>query len=236
MWADLSGPGQSDRLDDTIDYGGLTDRVVAIMKGPHTDLLEHLAEQIASSLLEDPRAERTRVTIRKLHPPVPHDLASAAVTVTRTRVRAFLGLGSNLGDRWAHLRAAVNDLPDVVATSAVYETEPVGGPAGQDPYLNCVVELRTARTPRQLLDVAHAVETAAHRERWQRWGPRTLDVDVLLVGNRVVVEPGLIVPHPRLWDRGFVLVPLRDLAPELANRVLQDQPQLAAGVRPAGTL
>ena len=146
-------------------------------------------------------------------------------------MRAFLGLGSNLGDRRHHLRSAVAGLPDVVAVSPVYETDPVGGPAGQGPYLNCVVELHTSLTPRQLLEIAHRLEDQAGRVRAERWGPRTLDVDVLLVDELVVDEPDLVVPHPRMWERDFVLVPLADLAPELA------QPgRIAHGVRPAGTL
>ena len=129
-------------------------------------------------------------------------------------MRAFLGLGSNLGDRWAHLRHAVASLPDVVAVSPVYETSPVGGPPGQGPYLNCVVELETQRTPRQLLEVAQRLEADADRRRTERWGPRTLDVDVLLVDDLAVDEPDLVVPHPRMWERRFVLAPLADLAPE----------------------
>ena len=129
-------------------------------------------------------------------------------------MRAFLGLGSNVGDRWRHLREAVASLEGVVAVSPVYETEHVGGPPGQGPYLNCVVELDTARTPRELLAVAHRLEAAAGRVRAERWGPRTLDVDVLLVGDLAVDEPDLVVPHPRMWERRFVVAPLADLAPE----------------------
>jgi 2-amino-4-hydroxy-6-hydroxymethyldihydropteridine diphosphokinase len=134
-----------------------------------------------------------------------------------TRRRAFLGLGSNLGDRWAQLREAVSSLPptEVVAVSPVYETDPVGGPPGQPPYLNLVVELATDRSPRELLDVARALEEAGGRLRAERHGPRTIDVDVLLVGDLVVAEPDLVVPHPRLHERRFVLAPLADLAPEL---------------------
>jgi len=130
-------------------------------------------------------------------------------------VRSFLGLGSNLGDRQAHLRTAVAGLPDLVAVSPVYETEPVGGPPGQDRYLNLVAELDTALTPRELLGVAQGLEEAAGRVRTVRHGPRTLDVDVLLVGDLVVDEPDLVVPHPRMWERRFVVAPLADLAPDL---------------------
>jgi 2-amino-4-hydroxy-6-hydroxymethyldihydropteridine diphosphokinase len=130
-------------------------------------------------------------------------------------VRAFLGLGSNIGDRRAALRQAVSRLPDVVGVSPVYETEPVGGPPGQRPYLNLVVELATERTPRQLLELGGRLEAAAGRVPAERWGPRPLDVDVLLVGDQKVEDPDLVVPHPRMWERRFVVAPLADLAPEL---------------------
>jgi 2-amino-4-hydroxy-6-hydroxymethyldihydropteridine diphosphokinase len=140
-------------------------------------------------------------------------------------VRAFLGLGSNLGDRRAHLWGAVDALPDVVAVSPVYETDPVGGP-DQGTYLNLVVELDTELTPRQLLELAGELEDAAHRVREERWGPRTLDVDVLWVEGATVDEPDLVVPHPRMWERRFVLAPLRDLAPDL---VTEEQVAAAQG-------
>jgi 2-amino-4-hydroxy-6-hydroxymethyldihydropteridine diphosphokinase len=130
-------------------------------------------------------------------------------------VRAFLGLGSNLGDRVGHLRAAIAAIPDLVGVSPVYETEPMGGPIGQDPYLNVVVELMTDRTPRQLLDLCRKLEADAGRVREVRWGPRTLDVDVLLADDLVIQDDDLVVPHPRLWQRRFVVAPLRDLAPDL---------------------
>ena len=129
--------------------------------------------------------------------------------------RAFLALGSNLGDRWAYLADAVAEMADVVAVSPVYETEAVGGPEGQGAYLNAVVELRTDKTPRELLDMAQALERAAERVRTVHHGPRTLDVDVLWVEGIDVDEPELQVPHPRMWERRFVLQPLGDLAPEL---------------------
>lgn len=147
--------------------------------------------------------------------------------------RVFLGLGSNQGDRWKLLREAVASLPDVVAVSPVYETDPVGGPAGQGPYLNCVVELDTELKPRQLLGICHRLETAAERVRHERWGPRTLDVDILLVEGVELADADLQIPHPRMRDRRFVLEPLRDLAPEL---VTEDLERLGRGVRRVGTI
>jgi 2-amino-4-hydroxy-6-hydroxymethyldihydropteridine diphosphokinase len=119
----------------------------------------------------------------------------------------------------------------VVAVSPVYETDPVGGPGGQDAYLNAVVELDTELSPRALLEAAHRLEDQHERVRVERWGPRTLDVDVLLVGDLEVHEPDLEVPHPRMWERSFVLVPLADLAPDLVP-----EPPAGTDVRAAGTL
>ena len=140
--------------------------------------------------------------------------------------RAYLGIGSNLGDRLGHLQTAVLGLAaaadvTVVGVSPVYETAPVGGPPQPD-YLNAVVGLDTARSPRRLLDLAHRLEAAAGRVRVERWGPRTLDVDVLLVGDQTVHEPDLEVPHPRLRERGFVLAPLADLDPAAAGPTPSD--------------
>lgn len=147
--------------------------------------------------------------------------------------RAFLGLGSNLGDRVELLRSAVAALADVVAASPLYETEPVGGPE-QGRYLNLVVELDTPLDARGLLAECARLERVAGRVRDLRWGARTLDVDVLWVEGDQRDEPDLQVPHPRMWDRRFVLAPLRDLAPDL---VPEGAVAAAEGeVRPAGTL
>lgn len=150
-------------------------------------------------------------------------------------MRAYLSLGSNVGDRRAHLEGALVTLAagEPYRVSSVYVTEPVGGVA-QDDFWNLVVEIETAAGPHELLARARRAEAAAHRTREVRWGPRTLDVDVLLVGDVVVDEPELTVPHPRLRERAFVLVPLAELAPEL---VTDDQLAAAVGrVERLGTL
>lgn len=103
----------------------------------------------------------------------------------------------------------------VVAVSPVYETDPVGGPGGQERHLNIVVELETELSPHTLLGVCHRLETAADRTRDARWGPRTLDVDILWMDGVELDEPDLQIPHPRMGERRFVLAPLGDLAPEL---------------------
>jgi 2-amino-4-hydroxy-6-hydroxymethyldihydropteridine diphosphokinase len=133
-------------------------------------------------------------------------------------VIAYLGLGSNLGDRLANLQGAVDRLASeggirVDASSRVWETAPVGGPEQPD-YLNAVVRVQTDRAPEELLAACRSVESALGRERSERWGPRTIDVDVLLYDGRVVDEPDLVVPHPRIAERAFVVLPLLELEPD----------------------
>ena len=131
---------------------------------------------------------------------------------------AFLSLGSNLGDRADHLRTGVAIVADGdrVRVSLVYETEPVGGVA-QDDFWNLVVEVRTDATAYELLERCQRAEAAAGRVRDVRWGPRTLDVDVLLIGNERCDDPTILVPHPRMYERSFVLVPLRELRADLVS-------------------
>ncbi len=149
--------------------------------------------------------------------------------------KAYLSLGTNLGDRYEHLTSAI---PVVVASdgyrlSHVYETEPVGG-VPQGDFWNLVVELTTTASAHELLGRARAAEDAAGRTREVRWGPRTLDVDVLLVGEEVLDDPELTIPHPRLYERAFVLVPLAELAPDLVSE--RQFASAAGSVRELGTL
>lgn len=128
--------------------------------------------------------------------------------------RAYVGVGANLGDRRATIERAIALLPGVVAVSELRETDPVGV-VDQPPFLNGAVALETALSPRELLDTLLAVERALGRERRERWGPRLLDLDLLLHGDATIDEPGLTVPHPRLHVRRFALEPLADLDPVL---------------------
>lgn len=139
--------------------------------------------------------------------------------------RAFLSLGSNLGDRRKQLAEAVGSLGGSVrAVSPVYETDPVGGP-DQGRFLNLVVQIDTDLSPRELLAVCHRLESAAGRVRIERWGPRSLDVDIVWIDGVTVAEPDLEIPHPRMNERRFVLAPLADLAPELVPADVYDRAQ-----------
>ena len=140
---------------------------------------------------------------------------------------AYIGFGSNLGNRAKTFLEATKLLDDmggidVLRVSHLYETDPVGGPVHQGKYLNAVAVLETAMGPHELLQTLQDVECILGRDRGreQRWGPRTCDLDILLMGQTVLDEPDLTIPHPRMHERSFVLVPLVELAPDTVHPVL----------------
>ena len=243
---DMAVSAASDRLTDTVDYAAALEAARGVVEGSPAHLLEALAARIATAVLAAaPRSTAVRVEVRKLRPPVPVDVgwAGVAVHVARSDLsrRVFLSLGSNLGDRQGQIRSALESLSGrLVAVSPCYETEPQGGPPGQPPYLNVVVEMLTSDTPRELLELARKLETAAGRVRAERWGPRTLDVDVLWIDGEQVDEDDLQIPHPRMWGRRFVTVPLGDLDPALVaghgHEAQHGDVRLAGSVWPDGRL
>jgi len=221
---DLSDAGASDELDDTVNYGLLAERVTEMAVASKYVLLERLAAEIAEIVLTFDRVDDVEVTVTKLRPPVPNHLAATAVRIARSRAHAatspvrghtaIVALGSNLGDREAFLRLALEQLGQVTAVSDVYETEPIGGPGEQGAYLNMVAAVSTPLDPFAFLRRCQRIETRARRVRLEHWGPRTLDVDVLFFDDVVVESPELTLPHPRVGDRRFVLAPLSEIAPE----------------------
>lgn len=129
----------------------------------------------------------------------------------------FLGLGSNVGDRENQLKEAIRLLDEqsgikVVKVSSFYETEPVGY-VDQPDFLNLCVEIQTELSPKAVLERGLAIEQQLHRVRKERWGPRTLDIDILLYGDQIIEEQDLTIPHPRMTERAFVLIPLQEIAP-----------------------
>ncbi|WP_034385522.1 2-amino-4-hydroxy-6-hydroxymethyldihydropteridine diphosphokinase [Deinococcus sp. YIM 77859] len=133
---------------------------------------------------------------------------------------AFIALGANLGEPLATLHRArehLASLGTLTGTSALYRTVPVGGPPGQPDYLNAAVRLQTELSPQELLAALHRIEAQAGRVRRERWAARTLDLDLILYGAQVCDTPGLTLPHPRAWERAFVLAPLADLSPALVH-------------------
>ena len=242
---DLSDAGVSDDLGDTVHYGEVADRVVAAVQENRDVLLERLAARVVGVVLDFERVQRVDVLLTKLRPPIAVDAATTAVRLSRTRsveaaaVRrshsAWIALGSNLGDRNGFLRAAVLGLGNVMAMSQVYETDPIGGPEDQGAYLNMVVEIATTLDPFGLLRQCQRIEAESMRERVVRWGPRTLDIDIVMYDDIVVHSDDLTVPHPRYAERRFVLTPLAEIAPDRCPAGW-DATLEPAGVYPRGPL
>ncbi len=137
---------------------------------------------------------------------------------TRKCEWAFVALGSNVGDREGHIRASLRQLSehasvDLLRSSSLHETTPVGGPSGQEMYLNAAAEIATSLLPQDLLAWLHEIERRHGRVRETRWGPRTLDLDLLLYRDFFIDRPELTVPHPRMWERDFVMTPLHEICP-----------------------
>ena len=220
LYVDLDDAGETDDLTDTVHYGLVLDGFAKVASEPHV-LLERLAHRLCEAALSFPMVEEVELVVRKLRPPVPHDVAHTAVRLHRRRMvartagmhEAILALGSNLGDRESFLRLAVGELGPV-RQSRVWETDPVGGPERQGPYLNLVVAVRTDLDPFALLRRCQRVERLAGRVRDERWGPRTLDIDILFYDDATLVTDELTVPHPRHAERRFVLAPLAEVAPD----------------------
>ncbi|MFN2320476.1 MAG: 2-amino-4-hydroxy-6-hydroxymethyldihydropteridine diphosphokinase [Dermatophilaceae bacterium] len=255
--ADLASAGESDELADTVNYAEVAAMAVARIEGEPYDLIERLASVIAADVLAAESSQvlvdAVRVTVHKPEAPVGVAFGDVTVQVRRQRppVPVVIALGTNLGDRYAVLAHAEMALADRVCSSPVVvsdyvETDPVGGPDQPD-YLNAVAVGWTRLSPSRVLQTLHEIEAESGRVREVRWGPRTLDLDLVQYGDPrsgtdvVSSAERLLLPHPRAHERGFVLLPWLDAEPEAALRVdgaVRSVRELAeetdtSGVRPA---
>lgn len=224
LYKDLRRAGKTDDVNETVHYGQAAVLIKQISEKSVFKLIEKLAEEIADALLKKFPVEKVKVTIEKPWAPVRLPLETVAVEIERQWHTAYLSIGSNMGDKEQYLKNAIEKLGEtsdcqVTAVSKFIETEPYGG-VEQDTFLNGCIEIRTLMTPDELLKRINAIEAEEGRVRTIHWGPRTLDIDILLYDNEIIYTDDLKIPHIDMHNRMFVLVPLSEIAPYAIHPVL----------------
>ncbi len=222
---DLRKAGKTDDLTTSTHYGEVALLLYQKMTEQSYDLIERAAEVCAEAvLLQFPLVRSIALELRKPEAPIPLSFGSVSVVIKRGWKKAYIALGSNMGDSKSHLDGAVEALRSdehirVLKVSDYIVTKPYGG-VEQEDFLNGAVEIETLYTPEELLDKLHEIEADHARERIIHWGPRTLDLDILLYEDVVMDTPNLTIPHKDMHNREFVLKPLAQIAPYVKHPVL----------------
>ena len=221
---DFSKAVESDQCEDTVDYGKISQFLIEEVKKTKFDLIEALADYLAKQILvQFPLVEGVVVEIKKPWAPLLMSLDSVSVTVERHWENVYVGVGSNMGDSRATIEKAIEQIKDSqwirdVKLSNLIETKPYGYQE-QDDFINGVLFFQTLLYPMQLLRFLQKIEKDLDRIREIHWGPRTIDLDILFFGKEISEEPELVLPHPEICKRDFVLKPLCELNPYLIHPV-----------------
>lgn len=224
MGVDTRLAGKSDSLSDSVNYAKVSEMICREAQKHTFHLIERLAEHLAEQiLLQFPLVRSVDLEIEKPWAPVRLPLETVSVEIGRKWHPLYLGIGSNLGDKRKNLDRAVDLLREnpknrVITVSDYIVTEPVGG-VEQDDFLNGVVFMESLQTPEEMLAQIRDIEQELKRVRTVRWGPRTIDVDILLYDDIVMHTETLTIPHPEMCKRGFVLEPLAAIAPYAVHPV-----------------
>ena len=234
LFCDTRRAGITDNIENSVNYAEVCKLIEREMQSSTFNLIEAAAERIAEQILLEYEAVReVTVTVKKPWAPILMSVDTVKVEITRKWHKAYIALGSNMGDIHRHLDDAVKEIDAdkrcrVKKVSDFIMTKPVGG-VEQDDFLNACLLLKTFLSPRELLDRMHEIEQEAHRERRIRWGPRTLDLDILMYDGLVMDSDDLTIPHAEMHLRDFVLRPLAEIAPNKFHPILRKTvSQLAA--------
>lgn len=223
---DLRRAGVTSDLKETVNYGELCLKVEEQFTKEKYDLIETAAEKIAEFiLLEYEKVKYVKVLLKKPWAPIGRPVKYAAVEIERGWHTVYIGMGSNMGDKERNLKHAIelihhSDKSRVTKTSKFYITAPVGY-LDQDDFLNCAIEVKTMLSPEEFMNMLLGFEKDLKRERLIHWGPRTIDLDILLYDDMVTSHEDYIIPHPRMAERLFVLEPLCDIAPYVVHPILR---------------
>lgn len=225
LYTDFRRAAKDDELKFSTHYGEVCEYISCFMKEHTYQLIETAAEKLAQEiLLSFPNLSGIELEIQKPEAPIALPFGNVSVKLRRMWHRVYLALGSNMGDREEHIRKGIDGLKKqktvrVLRCSDLLETRPYGG-VEQDDFLNGVLEIDTLSTPEELLDILHEIERSEKRERILRWGPRTLDLDILFYDREIYESDRLIIPHVDMQNRDFVLKPLSGLIPNFRHPVL----------------
>ena len=218
LYTDTRNAGTTDRLDKTLNYAEISKKVQTFMNEEKFLLIEAAAEQLAQMLLLSyDLLEKVTVKLKKPWAPVHISMNTVAVEIKRGWHKVYLGIGSNLGEKEKNIQNALayfkeHPLCTLEKVSTLVPTKPYGVKE-QDPFLNGVFCIRTLLTPKELMGSIQEIEEKLQRVRTMHWGPRTIDVDILLYDDRIYREENIMIPHIEMHKRDFVLKPLAEIAP-----------------------
>ena len=218
MYLDTRKAGREDDLDASVHYGLVSHLLRKEMEEHTFALIETVAEHLAECvLLYDEKIREVEIEVKKPWAPIGLPLEYVSVSIRRKWHEAYVAVGYNMGEKEAYILRAIETLKSrndcrVKKVSSLIETEPYGV-VDQDTFLNGAFLMETLLTPQELLDVLHEIEAEAKRERTLRWGPRTLDLDIIFYDDEIIQEEGLCIPHVDMHNRLFVLKPLREITP-----------------------
>lgn len=225
LYVDTKLAGVSDQMEFSVDYGKVCYVIKDILTENDFNLIECVAETVAKKLLlKFSLVRKLEIEVKKPWAPIGLPLDYVSVKIKRGWHRAYIGVGSNMGDRMEYINQAIDaieaqDDTKVVHVSSLIETKPYGG-VKQDDFLNGCIAIDTLKEPEELLDFLMDVEAQAGRVRTIHWGPRTLDLDILMYDDLVMNERKLTIPHKEMHKRLFVLEPLEEIAPYLMHPLL----------------
>lgn len=225
LYLDMYKAASTDSLMETINYAEAALFIDELLKNNRFDLIEAAAQKVALELLRKYHMlEKVDISLHKPEAPIPLTFEDVSVNITRGWKQVYLSVGSNIGDKKKYIEDALcklkmDDNIKEVVCSTLITTKPYGG-VEQDDFLNGAVALKTLYTPHELLDLLHVIENDANRVRTIHWGPRTLDLDIVFYEDMIINDKDLVVPHPDMSNRAFVLDPLMELCPYKVHPVL----------------
>lgn len=218
LFLDTRLAGVTGDLSKSVHYGDLTHKVEEEFKKQSYDLIETAAEKICEFiLLEYPLVDRVRVSLKKPWAPILRSLDTVSIEIDRGWNEAYISYGSNMGDKKYYIKEALKEMnkayhTKIIKESNLIETEPWGY-TNQDKFLNGVCKIKTLLSPRELIDFLLDIEKNLKRERKIKWGPRTIDLDVIFFNDLISEDEKIVLPHPRMHERNFVLEPLNEISP-----------------------